>query len=38
MATTQEVETAKQEAIDIAKDFANDNEGHLGFATLYTWV
>jgi hypothetical protein len=38
MATPQEVETAKQEAINLAKDFANDGDAHLGFVTLYTWV
>ena len=39
MATLQEVETAKQEARDIAKDFASDaEEAHLGFSTLYTCV
>lgn len=39
MATTQEVEAAKQEARTIAKDFAADaNDKHLGWVTLNTWV
>jgi hypothetical protein len=39
MGTPQEVETAKEEVRNIAKDFASDaEEGHLGYTTLYTWV
>jgi hypothetical protein len=35
MATPQEVETAKQEARNIAKDFASDaEEAHLGFGSV----
>jgi hypothetical protein len=34
--TQQAVEAAKQEARNIAKDFAG--EGHLGYVTLVTWA
>ena len=40
MATHQEVEAAKQEARDIAKDFAHESaDDHgLGRTTLYCWA
>ena len=38
MATQQQVEAAKQEARELARDFARDGEEHLGRITLYCWV
>ena len=37
MATQQELEKAKQEARDIAKEYINGDR-QLGYATIYTWV
>lgn len=38
MATQQQVEAAKQEARELARDFARDGEEHLGRITLYCWA
>jgi hypothetical protein len=40
MATQQEVEAAKRQGRDIAKDFAHGDaeEQHLGRTTLYCWA